>query len=443
MMSNLSWLIYCTCSMLYVNALLTNMCYRKLHFFEQLGIFLYSTILYYFLSTKYAFIIIPILIASIYFYIILRQKHPLINAIGISLNYILGVIINYIILGILYAMKLSIESISSNLRNMAVFCIVQTIIMYILTGAAGYFFRKNLVPHLEFRNPKKYSAKVIRLFTAEALICCCVFLFNVMYGNYIGYNSATLIFNGVLFFILFLSSGLILFFLHRTLTEDYQLRLQVQEMQYIKEYSEKLEELYKEVRGFKHNYMNILSSMYSYLDEQRYTELKTYFEQIVLPEGRQLASEDAAFGHLQNIQIPEMKGIVYIKLITAASRQLHIRAEIPNPVPSLQMDTQDLIKILGIYLDNAIEAAEQTPEKELTLSITCNADFCILQISNSSLPVENIPLLFTAEYSTKENHAGIGLYDVCKVLEQYKDVLSNTEYRDGIFTQILQIPVQN
>ena len=121
---------------------------------------------------------------------------------------------------------------------MAIFCIIQTIIMYIATGTAGYFFRKLLVPHFKTHNPKKYSSKIICLLTAEILICCGVFLFNVIYGNYVGYNAATLIFNGVLFFILSLSSGLILFFLHRTMTEDYQLRLQVQEMQYMKEFSQ-------------------------------------------------------------------------------------------------------------------------------------------------------------------------------------------------------------
>lgn len=156
--------------------------------------------------------------------------------------------------------------------------------------------------------------------------------------------------------------------------------------------------------------------MYSYLDEQRYEELKDYFEQIVLPQGRNLASEDTTFGQLQNIQISEIKGMISIKLMTAASKQLQIRSEIPAPVPNLEMDTQDLIKILGIYLDNAIEAAEQTVEKEVSLSITCNPDICILQITNSSLPVENIPILFTAEYSTKENHTGIGLYDASRIL---------------------------
>ena len=235
-MSNLSWLLYCACSMLYVNALLTNICYQKLRFIEQLCIFLYSTVLYYVLASRYNFAVIPILIVSIYLYIIVKQKHPLINAIGMGVNYILGILINYLILAILYAMKLSIESISSNLGYMAIFCIIQTIIMYIATGTAGYFFRKLLVPHFKPHNPKKYSAKIISLLTAEILICCGVFLFNVIYGNYVGYNAATLIFNGVLFFILSLSSGLILFFLHRTMTEDYQLRLQVQEMQYIKEY---------------------------------------------------------------------------------------------------------------------------------------------------------------------------------------------------------------
>ena len=128
--------------------------------------------------------------------------------------------------------------------------------------------------------------------------------------------------------------------------------------------------------------------------------------------------------------------------MAAASKQLHIRSEIPAPVPNLEMDTQDLIKILGIYLDNAIEAAEQTVEKEVSLSITCNPDICILQITNSSLPVENIPILSTAEYSTKENHTGIGLYDASRILGHYENILSNTEYKNGFFTQVLQIPIQ-
>lgn len=445
-MPDISKLLYCTLSTLYVNAIFTNMCYQKLHFLEQLGIFLYATILYYVLSPAYAPLIIPVLIVSIYLYIIFRQKHPFINAIGISLNYILSVVINYLLIGILYVMKLNIESISSSLRDMAVFCIIQTIIMYIVSGIAGHIFRTTLIPHITFFRPFKHTdksqAKVICLVAIEILIYGCVFLFNVMYGNYIGYHTATLIFNGMLFLILFLSGSLILVFLYRTLVEDYQLRLQMEEMQYIKEYSEKLEGLYKEVRSFKHNYMNILSSMYSYLDEQRYDELTDYFEKIVLPEGQQLTSETAFLGQLQNLQIPELKGIIYIKLMTASSRQLHIHTDIPFPVTNLQMNTQDLINIIGIYLNNAIEAAEQTLEKELSLSLICHTDYCTIHIANSSAPVEHISLLFTAEYSTKENHSGIGLYDAQKILNLYENVLSHTEYRDGVFSQTLQIPIQ-
>lgn len=216
----------------------------------------------------------------------------------------------------------------------------------------------------------------------------------------------------------------------------------MEEMQYIKEYSEKLEGLYKEVRSFKHNYMNIISSMYSYLDEQRYDELTDYFEKIVLPEGQQLTFETAFLGQLQNLQIPELKGIIYIKLMTATSKQLHVHVEIPLPVADLQMNTQDLINIIGIYLNNAIEAAEQTVEKELTLSLICDTDCCIIHIANSSAPIEQISLLFTAEYSTKENHSGIGLYDARKILNLYENVLSYTEYQNGVFSQTLQIPVQ-
>lgn len=57
-MPDISKLLYCALSMLYVNAIFTNICYQKLRFPEQLGIFLYATILYYVLSPTYKYLII-------------------------------------------------------------------------------------------------------------------------------------------------------------------------------------------------------------------------------------------------------------------------------------------------------------------------------------------------------------------------------------------------
>ena len=88
----------------------------------------------------------------------------------------------------------------------------------------------------------------------------------------------------------------------------YEFQARVAHADSLSEYACRLEHLYKEIRCFKHDYMNILSSMYAYLDEQRFDELKQYFEKTLLPDGRKLAAEDDLIGKLKNIKIGHFPG---------------------------------------------------------------------------------------------------------------------------------------
>lgn len=163
----------------------------------------------------------------------------------------------------------------------------------------------------------------------------------------------------------FLSTGMIIWQLYKAMREDYQLRTRAAQAESLREYAHRLESLYQEIRGFKHDYLNILSSMYSYLEEERYEELKRYFEERFLPDGRKLAAEDLSIGRLNNMKILELKGLLYTKVLKDSDFQLHITVDIPEPVTEIHMDIPDLVRILGIFLDNAMEAASTTPHKEL------------------------------------------------------------------------------
>lgn len=107
----------------------------------------------------------------------------------------------------------------------------------------------------------------------------------------------------------FLSTGMIIWQLYKAMQEDYQPRTRAAQTESLRKYARRLESLYQEIWGFKHDYLNILSSMYSYLEEERYEELKRYFEERFLPDGRKLAAEDLSIGRLNNMKILELKGL--------------------------------------------------------------------------------------------------------------------------------------
>ena len=434
-----TWLLHCIISTLCINALLTNMCYKKLKSLHQLIVFLCCTAIYFFMPQPSGVWSNIIAFSLVYLFILYLQKHPLFNALGMMLNYILGVFVNYLIIAALYLFGTGVDFLYENMFYYFIFNVLQAGIMHSVTYPAGQLYRRlirqKLIPF--YQNKKK--RKIFYLISLEIIMCGLIFVFNVVFGNYVGYTSPVLLFNGILFFLFFLSTGIIIWQLYKTMQEDYELQTRVTQAESLSEYANRLENLYQEIRGFKHDYMNILSSMYSYLEEERFDELKQYYKERLLPDGRKLAAEDNFIGKLSNMKVMELKGLLYTKVLKAVDSKLHVTVDIPEPVAIINMDIPDLVRILGIFLDNAIEAALQTSEKELSIGILCSEKYDYIRIANSSLPVKNITEIFKEGYSEKDNHLGVGLHEVETLLDKHPKALLNTEYKDGCFIQLLQL----
>lgn len=433
------WLLRCMIATFYINSLLTNMCVERLKPLHRLVVFLCCTLIAFLFPQSIGVWMNIISFLIVYLFIIYLQKHPFLNAIGISLNYTLGVLINYLILAALYLARLDWDFLNGNMLYFFIFNVSQVCIMHPITYAAGQLYRKLIRLKILPLCKDKVKRKILSLMSMAILLCGFVFVFNVIFGNYIGYTLPILLFNSILFLLFFFSTGTLLFFLYRAILENYEFQARVSKADSLSDYACRLERLYQEIRGFKHDYMNILSSMYSYLDEGRINELKQYFEKNLLPDGRKLASEDDLIGKLSNLKIMELKGLLYTKMQKAEDSLLKIVIDIPDTITEMNIGIPDLVRILGIFLDNALEAAIQTPEKELYIGILLHEKCNYLHITNSSPPIPNLTELFQEGYSIKEGHYGIGLYEVENLLKKYPKCLLNTEYKDGKFTQILQI----
>lgn len=371
--------------------------------------------------------------------ILLFQKHIIINFICVAFNYFLCVCLNYLVLSICYFFGITLSYMTSRPIIDCLFLFIQLLFFYPVIYYIGHLLRtvyhKKVSPVLSDPPAKKISVLVC----LELSACIMILIFNIIYGRYADYPSSVITFNSILFMILFIFTGIILVFLINVFHKEQQLSLKVKEAETFKEYTSKLETLYLEIRTFKHDYMNILSSFQGFLSEKNYDGLEEYFHNIILPSGQKLVNEDISFGRLGNLEVPEIKGVVYNKLFTAYRNKLTIVLDIPDKISFFPMESLDLVRILGIILDNSIEASLETDEKYLYIGFLNSPEEMYIRIQNSSKDINNIEQLYQLNVSTKDKNRGLGLFEVQQIIERYPNVLLFTKHWSGMFMQELQI----
>lgn len=203
-------------------------------------------------------------------------------------------------------------------------------------------------------------------------------------------------------------------------------------------YTKTLEYLYQSMRSFRHDYLNILSTLQGYMMDNDMEGLKNYFRDSILPLNQACVPPTFVIGKLSNIKIPELKGLLYNKIIYAISLGIQVHLDIPNPVTRVSMDHVDLCRILGIYLDNATEAACQSERKQMDLLFL--EETCSTFSIGNTCPSLTLPLsaLAAPGTTTKGKDRGTGLYTVSQILEKYPTVLRNMSYHDNYFEQHLE-----
>lgn len=104
------------------------------------------------------------------------------------------------------------------------------------------------------------------------------------------------------------------------------------------------------------------------------------------------------------------------------------------------MDTVDLARILGIFLDNAIEASLTAQQPQIGLNII-RTEAGVSIIINNRFQDNGVELhrLKQKGFSTKAGHQGIGLSNAREIIGSYDNVLLETTMRDGCFIQHMEL----
>lgn len=227
--------------------------------------------------------------------------------------------------------------------------------------------------------------------------------------------------------------------MRRSYLEQIQTEAKQKAMQDLQDYTRNLEDMYNSLRSFKHDYVNILLSLSGYIENGDMDRVKDFFESKIFPTKNLITEDDYKLNQLSNISVLEIKSLLSAKMIYTHESGIDVTIDIPDKVESFLIDTVDLARILGIFLDNAIEATLETEQPQIGLNIIQNKIGVSIIISNRFQ--NNGVMLHKLKqkgFSTKIGHQGIGLANAQKIISSYDNVLLETTMKCDYFTQHIE-----
>nr|WP_205396778.1 GHKL domain-containing protein [Streptococcus lutetiensis] len=222
--------------------------------------------------------------------------------------------------------------------------------------------------------------------------------------------------------------------------EDELISLKDQQLNSMSSYSEHIESLYTQIRGFRHDYTNLLVSLNEAINLNDMPAVKNIYDTVLADSGKSLNTDSYQIGNLTKINNPSIKSIISAKLMEAHQKGIALKVEVEDYMDSPKMELLDFIRILSILLDNAIEASVLAKKPSLTLAYFEDRGQQILVIENSiEVSRINTKTIFKRGFSSKGDNRGIGLANVKEILDKYDNVILNTTSADYRFSQEMKI----
>lgn len=366
----------------------------------------------------------------IFFYLIGLKKFDKYKAIFISL-----------LLSLLYHsthtfLSVTISSVTGDsfvTKYEDLFFVVVLLLTYFVIKKIIFYF------HLElnyFDKDYLYSffKKVIFAFFALQIL---LFISDIV-SNYVHFNS----FGSILATIVFICLLLIFFAMNAKKVQverEIALNQKKFEQEHLQTYTDEIVALYNEIRGFRHDYAGMLVSMQMAIDSKDLQEIDRIYKEVLVKANQKLRSDKYTYFDLNNIEDTALRSLIAQSIVYARNKDVEFTLEVKDIITRLSIDLLDLVRIMSVLLNNAVEGAAESYSKQMEVAVIKMDLETVIVIQNSCkytmTPSED---LFELGFSTKGRNRGIGLNNVKEILDQYENIILETEMEDSKFRQIIR-----
>ena len=320
---------------------------------------------------------------------------------------------------------------SDTLLYTPIYRLIYVLAQYIIVIAIYCLFKfKNLTLNISLHIDKKHKYIIYCNF-AFGLLTLLVQTFVTFYyidilPKYMTFLSFIII---LVYFILSIYS----------LTRVVKLDLTTQKLENAEQYNKTLTILHDNVRGFKHDFDNIVTTIGGYVKTNDMDGLKKYYLQL---EDDCQKVNNLYILNPDLINNPGVYSLLTTKYNEAEQKGIKVNMSLLLDLSKLNMKIYEFTRVLGILLDNAIDASSECEEKIMNIIFRDDSkNHRQLVIVENTYKDKNVDTerIFNKGFSGKENHTGLGLWEVRKILNKSKNLNLYTTKNEKYFSQQIEI----
>lgn len=214
-------------------------------------------------------------------------------------------------------------------------------------------------------------------------------------------------------------------------------------LQETKLYNKTLTILHDNIRSFRHDFANIVSGIGGYVQTNDLEGLKNYYSQL-LEDCQNTNNLSALTPEL--INNPAIYNVLATKYHKADEQGIKINLEVFLDLNTLKIKIYDFTRILGILMDNAIEATKECNEKVINLIIrneqNKNRQVVIIENTYKNKDV-NLDLIFDKGVTSKPGNTCLGLWKVREILKKNENLNLFTTKNNEYFRQQFEMYYNN
>lgn len=307
--------------------------------------------------------------------------------------------------------------------------LVANITILILAVSTMLILRKQLnkIINIEIDNNKK-------IFILSSLTLISILVFFYQMGKEISANTNWWVYILVIIFLLFTLFNLIKqTMINNKIQNDYDKLLE-----FMKTYEEEIENQ----RTLRHETKNEFLAIRSKIcDKEKEKAIIDYIDEILGDTYSVKNEKYAKFGYLPANGV---KGLCYFKTQKAEEQGISVSINISKKIQSSTIynlntkEQRDFAKILGVFIDNAIEASAESKDKELGIEAYSNLDnefrMIISNTYNNEIDEEKIG---KENFTTKGKNRGHGLLLVNQLVQKNNIFDTKREIKNNIYSQTI------
>ncbi|MBR3134264.1 MAG: GHKL domain-containing protein [Clostridia bacterium] len=204
--------------------------------------------------------------------------------------------------------------------------------------------------------------------------------------------------------------------------------------------NKRLQANYDNVRAFKHDFNNIMQSIGGYIILNDMDGLKEMYNAIV-KECQDINNSQSINQNV--INNPAIYHLINNKYELAEKNDIKMKVDVLFNLNKIRVSDYDICRILGILIDNALEAAMECDDKFVSIKFvydSLNRRYLIIIENPFKNSLIDINKIYEKGFSSKKKKIdhGLGLWKVKQILKKNKNMMIYTS-RDKLFKQQLEI----